>query len=285
MFEQLKRKLAEEGLFDLSRKKALPKIPESIGIITSPTGAVLHDMVSIINRRFPGVQLVLHPVRVQGAGAGDEIAGAIRRFNSVCPVDVLILARGGGSLEDLWPFNEERLAREISRSAIPVISAVGHEVDFTIADFVADLRAPTPSAAAELVVPDRRVLLGNLRKNWYTLQENTAEMLSRHRETIQSLTRSHTFHYPLTLLSRASQRVDELERVLQSCVAHRLALLQSSVGGLEKRVRALSPESILNRGYAIVYDGGRVVTRAAGVRRGDLLSIRFQDGTVRSTAE
>ncbi len=151
-------------------------------------------MLSIINRRFPGVQVILCPVRVQGGGSALEISSAIRRFNEDESVDVIILARGGGSLEDLWPFNEEGVARAIFSSRIPVVSAVGHEVDFTIADFVADLRAPTPSAAAELVVPDRRVLLGNLRRNWYYLHETTTTMLKKHRETIQNHIRSHPFH-------------------------------------------------------------------------------------------
>jgi exodeoxyribonuclease VII large subunit len=283
MFEQLKRKLFSEGLFDPSRKKSLPPFPESIGIVTSPTGAVLHDMVSIINRRFPGIDLFLYPVRVQGPGAAGEISGAVHYFNQVHPVDVLILARGGGSLEDLWAFNEESLAREIGRSDIPVVSAVGHEVDFTIADFVADLRAPTPSAAAELVVPDRQVLLGNLRRNWYNLHESTASMLSRHRETIQGLIQSHTFHYPLTLLSHANQRVDELERSLRLSVGHRVGLLKASLVGTESRLHSLAPEAVLRRGYALVYDRGKPVSRAAEVGRGDTLDIRFQDGIVRST--
>ena len=153
-FERLKQKLAEEGLFDSEHKKPLPRYPQRIGIVSSPTGAAIQDILNIINRRFPGVEIVLSPVKVQGAGAAKEIAGAIDDFNTYGKIDVMIVGRGGGSLEDLWAFNEEVVARAIWRSHIPVISAVGHEIDFTIADFVADMRAPTPSAAAELVVPD-----------------------------------------------------------------------------------------------------------------------------------
>jgi len=168
-FERLKEKLAAEGLFQRDRKKPLPEYPERIGIVTSRTGAVLHDMVHVFRRRFPALTLVLVPVRVQGAGAAEEIARAVRDLNACGTVDVIIVARGGGSLEDLWAFNEEVVARSIVSSRIPVVSAVGHEVDFTIADFVADLRAPTPSAAAEIVVKDRTAVLEILRDFVYTM--------------------------------------------------------------------------------------------------------------------
>ncbi|HXX64370.1 MAG TPA: exodeoxyribonuclease VII large subunit, partial [Bacteroidota bacterium] len=181
-FERLKKKLAEEGLFDEARKRALPPFPRRIGIITSATGAVLHDMMNVFRRRFPSLEVILSAVRVQGAGASEEIVQALDAFNEFGPPDVVILARGGGSLEDLWPFNEEPVARAIARSRAPVVSAVGHETDFTIADFVADLRAPTPSAAAELVVPDRRELLENVSDSWYRMHQAVEDILRSQKE-------------------------------------------------------------------------------------------------------
>jgi exodeoxyribonuclease VII large subunit len=283
LFEELKKKLGAEGLFDPARKRPLPLLPKSIGIVTSPTGAVLQDMVSIITRRFPGIQLVLCPVRVQGLGAGVEIASAIRLLNETDPVDVIVLARGGGSLEDLWPFNEESVARAIFSSHIPVVSAIGHEVDFTIADFVADLRAPTPSAAAELVVPDRSVLLGNLRQNCYYLQGIISSMLKRHRNTIRNIVRTHSFNYPLTLLAQVNQRRDELERGILASVSHRIALQKSSLSSLQKRVQLMNPNATLKRGYTLVYAGTELVKTSTELERGDSIDIRFHDGTVRST--
>ncbi len=170
-FERLKQKLAAEGLFDQDHKKPLPQFPQRIGIVTSPTGAAIQDIINIINRRFPSTELILCPVKVQGIGAAEEIASAIDDFNNFGAVDVILVGRGGGSLEDLWAFNEEIVARSIYHSSIPVVSAVGHEIDFTIADFVADLRAPTPSAAAELIVPDRREIIEIVRNFCYTSEQ------------------------------------------------------------------------------------------------------------------
>ena len=195
-FERLKRKLAAEGLFDESRKRPLPKFPERIGVITSETGAALQDIRTVLARRFSAVELILIPVRVQGAGASDEISGALREMNRYGKVDVIIVGRGGGSLEDLWAFNEEIVARAIAASRIPVVSAVGHEIDFTIADFVADLRAPTPSAAAEMVVPDRAELLELLRNYEYTMRQEALQLIDTHRERVRSLLSSYAFNRP-----------------------------------------------------------------------------------------
>ncbi len=281
-FEQLRQKLAAEGLFDTSRKRELPVYPRRIGIVTSPTGAVLHDMLSIIGRRFPCVEIVLCPVKVQGLGAAEEIAKGIGDLNDLGEVDVMIVGRGGGSLEDLWAFNEEVVARAIAASRVPVVSAVGHETDFTIADFVADLRAPTPSAAAELVVQDSRAVLDLLRNNWYTIQNCMADQLNRHKVTIAHLLKSYSFNRPIDLLQQRSQRFDELARSLSLSGSHKFAMTSARAQSLQKRLAALDPRLALKRGYAIVYREGRIVMSKVEVQPQDPVEIRFHDGTVQS---
>jgi exodeoxyribonuclease VII large subunit len=282
-FERLKEKLKAEGLFDLSRKKPLPQYPERIGLITSPTGAVIHDVLSGFRRRFPGLRVILQPVRVQGEGAAQEIARALQTFNEFGQVDVLILARGGGSLEDLWPFNEEVVARAIARSRIPVVSAVGHEVDVTIADFVADLRAPTPTAAAELVVRDRAALLDILRNSCYRMQGSVTSTLQHRRTHVGHLLKSYAFNRPFDLLHRYSQQVDELGRSLATAAFHGFTLTSARVRSLEERLRALSPALVLKRGYAIVRKEGAIVRSARSLQRHDDLTLEFDDGKIRST--
>jgi exodeoxyribonuclease VII large subunit len=284
-FEKLKRKLMAEGLFDPAHKKPIPKFPERIGIVSSPTGAAIHDMLTIIARRFPAVDVLLAPVAVQGAEAAEAIAAAIRDFNEYKKVDVLIVGRGGGSLEDLWAFNEEVVARAIYDSKIPIISAVGHEVDFSISDFVADLRAPTPSAAAELVVPDRSEVLENLRNSCYTMRQSVAERISSSRERVLSLLRSYHFNRPIQLHREYSQRVDELHRTLVSSLTHRVALLQSTTSQLEKRLGSLNPDQVLKRGYTIVYRDGRIIESARRLVPKDEVDIKFRDGDVESVIE
>ncbi|MDH4069001.1 MAG: exodeoxyribonuclease VII large subunit [Ignavibacteria bacterium] len=283
LFEKVKAKLAEEGLFEPERKKPLPLFPESIGIVTSPTGAALQDMVSIINRRFPGVRLILSPVAVQGPSAAAEISEAIRDFNRLQNVDVMIIGRGGGSLEDLWPFNEEGVARAIAASSIPVISAVGHEVDFSIADFVADARAATPTAAAQMVVQDRKAILENLQRKWYLLHEMTEKMLDRYRDSIRSLTRSYAFSSPLDLMKQFNQRVDEVRKTLDLTMDHRISLTRSRCDSLSKRSRSLNPDLVLKRGYAIARKGERIISDGRLLSPGDTLDVRFHTGRVRST--
>ena len=279
-FDRLKQKLAGEGLFDESRKRPLPMFPERIGIITSETGAALQDMRTVIARRFPCVELILAPVRVQGAGASDEIAQALREMNRHGKVDVIVVGRGGGSLEDLWAFNEEVVARAIFASEIPVVSAVGHEIDFTIADFVADLRAPTPSAAAEMIVPDRLELLELLRNNEYTMRQALAQMITTNRERIRSLVASYAFNRPKDMIREFVQRVDELHRSIGTNIAHRYERAAQGIESLVKRIRGASPRSILRRGYAIVRRGESVVTLAQSLKRDDEATIELQDGKV-----
>ncbi len=284
-FEQLKRRLREEGLFDESRKRPLPEYPWSIGVVTSESGAAFHDIVSVIGRRMPAVEVVLRPTQVQGAGAAQDIAAAIQELNEEPGIDVLIVGRGGGSIEDLWAFNEEVVARAIAGSRVPVISAVGHEVDVTIADFVADKRAPTPSAAAELVVRDRRdviELIGNL---WYTLARRVKEKLVLEKERIAHLSASYALNRPRDLLREYVQRIDEHERRLVQNLRHLLERNRQSASGLAARVSALDPRSVLRRGYAIVRTDGRIRTRAADVQPGDRAEIEFHDGRRHSRIE
>ena len=284
-FERLKRKLAAEGLFDEDHKKPIPEFPESIGIITSQSGAALQDMRSVLARRFPAVEVVLAPVRVQGVGAAEEIVQAIAEINRYGKVDVIILGRGGGSLEDLWAFNEEIVARAIYASRIPIISAVGHEIDFSISDFVADLRAPTPSAAAELVVHDRAELLELLRNYCYTMRGSLEEKLSTLRDRVQGLLSSYSFNRPKDLLRESAQRVDELERSLTLKFSHLVQLLHQSQLTLQHRLEALNPKNVLRRGYALVRKEGDLITSARSLGEGDDATIQFHDGTVETKVQ
>ena len=234
-FEQLKQKLAAEGLFDLARKKPLPVLPRTIGIVTSPTGAVIRDILRILKRRFRNMNVLLYPVKVQGEGAAEEIVAGIEYFNRQMSADVLIVARGGGSLEDLWAFNEESVARAIAACKIPVISAVGHETDFTIADFVADLRAPTPSAAAELVVHRKQDFVTELQNRARHMTQMVRHHLSEARQRFTELRMHRSFQTLATRLAERAQRVDEgmasLERAMQARLnAARQDWLRSSAG-------------------------------------------------------
>jgi exodeoxyribonuclease VII large subunit len=282
-FERLKEKLRAEGLFAQERKKPIRPFPQRVGLVTSPTGAVLHDMRTIMRRRFPGVQAIIRPVSVQGPGAAAGIAEAITEFNEYGQVDLIIVARGGGSLEDLWAFNEEIVARAIASSVIPVVSAVGHETDVTISDFVADLRAPTPSAAIELVIPDRKDILEHVADFWYRMNDAAVKMLADRRETIRHLVASYSFNRPIDLLRQHSQRVDELRRSLGVAVRHGFDFTTARNGALLQRLHALDPRLALKRGYAIVRQGERIVPRKGLLSRGEDVSIEFVDGSVDAT--
>jgi exodeoxyribonuclease VII large subunit len=259
-FEQLKARLAAEGLFDASRKKPLPFLPRRIGVITSPTGAVIRDILNITRRRFPSVNILIAPARVQGAQATGEIITALRRLHAWGEVDVIVIARGGGSLEDLAPFNDEALAREICRSTIPVVSAVGHETDFTVCDFAADLRAPTPSAAAELVVPRKIELQENLHDLRLRLLAAQNRCLARQRERLASL--AGRFRDPRRFLADYAIHVDDLRERLQRALAHqtesaagRLKPLQARLLGFDPR-RRIREQSLLLSGLAKSLRGG-----------------------------
>ncbi len=277
-FEQLKRKLSEEGLFDAERKKPIPFLPRKIGIVTSPTGAVIRDMIHVLTRRFPSIHIILRPVLVQGAMAASEIAEAIRDFNERDDVDVLIVGRGGGSIEDLWAFNEEVVARAIATSGIPVISAVGHETDFTIADFVADVRAPTPSAAAEIAVPMLGDLEHALDQHRYRLTQSLQQKLEnawlrlRHCESY--------FLHPERRFASHLMKLDHFRESMAFQMRHRLELCSQALQGYGEKLKILDPESVLERGYAIVTreDTGRAIKDGKSVAAGDDLRVRVHGG-------
>ena len=282
-FEALKRRLDEEGLFRSEHKKLLPEFPERIGIVTSPTGAAIRDIVSVIRRRFPSVSLILTPVHVQGEGASGEIAEAIRQFNAYDDVDLLIIGRGGGSMEDLWAFNEEVVARAIFQSEIPVISAVGHEVDFSIADFVADVRAPTPSAAAELAVRDREELLFTLHYCRGRMIQALEMRVSYIKERLQSMERSYGFRWPMDRVREYRMRLDDVSRRLETVLQRCIEGNRSEVTRLEGSLQALSPDSVLGRGYSITtrIKDGDVVLRSEDLDEEEEVRIRFHEGAVR----
>ncbi|MGE5280006.1 MAG: exodeoxyribonuclease VII large subunit [Deltaproteobacteria bacterium] len=281
-FEQLKKKLAAEGLFDDSRKKPLPFLPQRIGVVTSPTGAVIRDILHVLARRFPGFHLILSPVRVQGEGAAAEIASAVAGFNADTPVDVIIVARGGGSLEDLWAFNEEVVARAIAASRIPVISAVGHETDYTIADFVADRRAPTPSAAAEIVLPARAELVARIEADKRALRQALADIVPQYAQRVDDLTQELTRGLERRLRLDA-QRCDSLARELPRALKNRLRLDDMRFKGLYERLNALSPLAILGRGYSVtVRADGSLVMRARDAKPGERLTTRLSEGRLDS---
>lgn len=281
-YEQLKKKLYAEGLYDEAHKKPIPPYPERIGIITSPTGAAIRDIISIVRRRFPAMQLILYPVRVQGEGAAQEIAQAIVDFNDFGNVDVLIVGRGGGSLEDLWAFNEEVVARAIYQSKLPIISAVGHEIDYAISDFVADQRAPTPSAAAEMVVRDRQEIQGILayyQERFTTVILNDIQTYS---DRIQNLRNSYAFRRPEDMIFQKMQRLDELTKNIQLATYHQFERKTHKLANIYNRLTALSPLDVLRRGYSICYKYGQVVKDIGRVEIGDMVKVKLYRGDFES---
>jgi exodeoxyribonuclease VII large subunit len=249
-FDELKRRLEKEGLFAAERKKPIPLLPQRIGLVTSPTGAAIRDFLNIIGRRFPNVHIVINPVRVQGEGAAQEIADAIDQFNALhaagtLPLDVLIVTRGGGSLEDLWAFNEEVVARALARSTIPTISAVGHEIDFTIADFVADMRAPTPSAAAELVVKAKEEFVRQLRDCQMRLANNLRLCVANMRRRFTESASSYVFQQPAQLIRQYQQEVDDLRHRLGQATDSALDAQRSRLATAGAKFALLSPQSRL----------------------------------------
>jgi exodeoxyribonuclease VII large subunit len=247
-FEALKRKLDAEGLFDPARKRPIPRDPACIGIVTSPTGAAISDFLNVARRRAPWVRIVINPVRVQGVGAASEIAAAIREFNHAVfagTIDLLVVCRGGGSMEDLWAFNEEIVARAIAASRLPVISAVGHEIDFTIADFVADLRAPTPSAAAELALPDRAAMLRHVAQARSRLQRSMDAILSDYRRRLQGVARSAIFRYPQRLLQDRAQRLDQASAQITAGRDAALRVRRERLAALLGRLREHRPDQVM----------------------------------------
>jgi exodeoxyribonuclease VII large subunit len=311
-FEALKRKLEAEGLFSAERKRPLPKFPRRIGIVTSPTGAAIRDMVNVLRRRAPWLQILINPVRVQGTGAAQEIAVAIRELalpnEGFAPLDLIVVTRGGGSIEDLWEFNEEIVARAIFHSSVPVVSAVGHEIDFTISDFVADLRAPTPSAAAELIVPDtidlqRRIdgctralsrqLLSRVREAQQrldhareTLQRCLAHKLDAYKRNLANVTRALQARNPARELMVRRNRFTDLHRRLVASPARLIENARHRFERIEGILRVLGPDATLRRGYSItVSEGGKIIRTIAAVRPKMKIRTRISDGEFSSEVQ
>ncbi|MDE2860729.1 MAG: exodeoxyribonuclease VII large subunit [Chloroflexota bacterium] len=276
--ERLKARLEAEGLFHPSRKRPLPEYPRRIAVVTSPFGSVWHDIQNVIGRRYPLAELALAPAPVQGEGAAAAIAEALEAVDRETDVDVVIVARGGGSLEELWPFNEEVVARAIYASRAPVVSAVGHETDYTVADLVADARAPTPSAAAEMVAPDRSELLVRVRTQANELSQRMGDAMESHvRELDQSVWRLNRSAPDVTTWR---QRLDDLSTASGRSLQTYLAVRGERVKGLEFRLETLSPANVLSRGYAVVQrqDSGETVTSVAQITAGDEVQIKVSDG-------
>ncbi len=285
-FEQLKKRLAAEGLFDDSRKKPLPPYPTRVGVITSPTGAAVRDIFNVLGRRYPLARVVFCPVLVQGEGAAASVAGAIERYNSLGAADVLIVGRGGGSIEDLWAFNEEEVARAVAASGIPVISAVGHETDFTICDFVADLRAPTPSAAAELAVPDRQRLLAAVDNAHGRLRGGIRTRLDMAAHDVQMVKNKRCLSAPQYYTEEQGMRLDMLTRRFASAARQTLALADRRLAAGASKLDALSPLKVLGRGYAIGYGAdGQVLDSVHNTQVGDTVRLRLTDGTLACTVD
>lgn len=279
-YEQLKEKLQKEGLFSELHKKPLPPYPEKVGVITSPTGAAVRDIINVLGRRFPYAEIVFCPVLVQGEGAHLQLTDAVNLFNSERAADVIIIGRGGGSIEDLWEFNDEGLARAVYNSDIPVISAVGHETDFTICDFVADMRAPTPSAAAELAVPDANELQYALSALKNRIFLNVSSGIADRRSRLEYLTSKGALKSPDEMLSNRSQRLDTAFSKMLSSYENRIGGKKVEFISAATALSKLDPMSVLMRGFAFVSDkNGKNVYSSQALAKGDKINVRFHDGS------
>ena len=280
-FEQLKQRLAAQGVFAPEKKKPLPKIPKTIGVITSPTGAAVRDIINIATRRFPFAKIVVYPALVQGENAASSLISGIRYFNDTGSADAIIIGRGGGSIEDLWAFNDENLAKTVCASEIPVISAVGHETDFTICDFAADLRAPTPSAAAELAVPDTAELKHKINNIISRESAVLLQMLSAKRETLARYEKSRYLSSPGHMIDdRRMALVLSSERLMTSA-AHVNEIKKHALSALSGKLEALSPLAVLSRGYGVVSsEEGKVIKEIADVSVGDKITVKVRDGEI-----
>lgn len=277
-FEQLKNKLAEEGLFDECYKKPIPHRSTRIGVVTSATGAVIQDIRNVISRRYPLAEIILAPVQVQGASAAPQIVEAIEQFNSGDYADVLIVGRGGGSLEDLWAFNEEIVARAVFNSKIPIISAVGHETDFTICDFVADLRAPTPSAAAELAVPDIREDIAFVQTVVYECEATLLQRINDEKRKLDIIKERLEYRSPIMLIDQKLQLVDSYLTSALLSIQRKLDKENSRFSATAARLDALSPLKVMSRGYSIVTKDEKVVISSKKLKKGDRITVGFADG-------
>lgn len=285
-YEQIKEKLQKEGLFDSSRKKAIPKLPSTVGIITSPTGAAIHDMINVMGRRFPLTKLVLYPALVQGDTAYKSLIAGVEYFNKTKSADVIIIGRGGGSMEDLWAFNNVELAYAIAKSEIPVISAVGHESDFTICDFVADLRAPTPSAAAELAVPNVLTVKNDLNKNILSVEKTLISKIQSYRKHLNVLSSARVLTSKENLLDEYKMKISLVSDKLDASMQNILRDRKHTYGILCAKLNAISPLNTLSRGYAIVQnDGGEAIASVTNIKIGDRVNILLGNGNIGAIVE
>ncbi len=282
-FEQLKKKLQAEGLFSPDRKKQIPEFPERIGVVTSETGAAIQDIFNVLRRRYPVAQVVVRPAQVQGVGAAEDIAKAIYEFNELNGADVLIVGRGGGSIEDLWAFNEEVVARAVYNSKIPVISAVGHETDYTICDFTADMRAPTPSVAAELATPDMRELKGELLAYRQQVTTIVINLLDTERNRLLAIEKSGVLKNPVVKLNENRETLMYLSEKIISLTENKVNKEKLKFSALAGKLDALSPLGVIARGYALASRDGKIIKSVNDTKIEDKISIRLSDGSLKAT--
>ncbi|MBI5361093.1 MAG: exodeoxyribonuclease VII large subunit [Planctomycetes bacterium] len=279
-FEQLKEKLYKEGLFDESRKRPLPFLPHTVGVVTSPSGAAVRDILNGINMRFPETRVLIYPSRVQGEGSAEEIAQGIKYLNTLEDVEVIIIGRGGGSIEDLWSFNEEIVVRAVHASEVPVVSAVGHEIDITISDLVADARAQTPTKAAELVVPLRQELFDHLDDYRVEMQALLKEKLQDHKVGLKQLEKRLALKSPMEIIRQFQQRLDDRGERMKLAVNNILKSGKSSLSALAGRMEAINPLKILARGYSVTTKDDKILTSSGQVKAGDKIKTRLSDGEI-----
>ena len=284
-FEILKQKLEEEGLFDVSHKKSIPAFPVKIGIVTAEDGAAFRDMISVAERRYPLAELVICPARVQGTGSAETIIDGIRQLNLREDIDVIIIARGGGSIEDLWSFNEETVARAVYNSRIPIISGVGHEIDFTIADFTADLRAPTPSAAMELATPDKNDIFAFINDFSYNSTLKINELCRKGRKRLNSVFGSYGFRVPLDIVRNKSQLVDNLLYKVLQTTDHRISLHNNKVSLLTKIIESNNVQRTLERGFVLVRQDNKYIKRSNQFNSNEETELIFADGSFKFNRE
>jgi exodeoxyribonuclease VII large subunit len=280
-FLQLKAKLEKEGIFKEEYKKSIPKYPKTVGVVTSPEGSVIHDIIKVIKRRYPQIKLLIFPSLVQGDEAKYTIVKGIEILNQLC-VDVIIIARGGGSFEDLWSFNEEIVAKAIFKSKVPIITGIGHETDFTIADFVADKRAPTPSVAAELVVPNKAEIFNNLANLENGLYKYIITIIESYKQQICYILNRPLFKRPFSLIEEYKQHLDEKGIQLKQIATNKIEILKINLKGFGGKLNALSPYSILERGYSITMKEGKTISSTKNINLGDAISIIVKDGEINS---
>lgn len=283
----MKKKLAAEGLFDRARKRSIPFLPKRIGVVTSATGAAIRDILHVIDRRYTNIHIIIRPTLVQGKTAAADIAQGIKDLNAYKGIDVIILSRGGGSLEDLWPFNEEIVARAVYNSQIPIISAVGHEIDYTICDFVADLRAPTPSAAAELVVQEKEQLVLTINNLEKRISEAVVKKLRLAKVHFLRVVQSYALRRPQVIVEQYQQRLDSLDKSLKTNITYAIKTKCSQLECISSRLVNLNPLAILARGYSVTYlrSKPRLLKNTKGLRKGDILKTKLHEGVIISQVE